>query len=177
LNSGVYDRRSRRLLRSMVSMMDILSGAVRLVVDVRQTVPTPVRPTADPKSVWVDDPSSGEHRLLNREEEHAFWAWAVIEVLRLTGVRVEELLELSHHSLVEYRLPSTGEIVPLLSIAPSKTDTGRLLVVSPELAAALEASSSARLPAPVVAPLGRPMGHLSNCSNQGRLPTTDRVEP
>jgi len=98
-----------------------------------------VRPTADPKSVWVDDPSSGEHRLLNREEEHAFWAWAVIEVLRLTGVRVEELLELSHHSLVEYRLPSTGEIVPLLSIAPSKTDTERLLVVSPELAAALEA--------------------------------------
>lgn len=32
----------------------------------------------------------------------------------ITGVRVEELLELSHHSFVEYRLPSTGELVPLL---------------------------------------------------------------
>ncbi len=98
-----------------------------------------VRPRAEPGRVWVDDPSGGERRLLNREEEHAFWAWAVIEVLRLTGVRVEELLELSHHSLVEYRLPSSGEIVPLLSVAPSKTDAERLLVVSPELAAVLEA--------------------------------------
>ncbi|WP_258081303.1 site-specific integrase [Nocardia nova] len=34
----------------------------------------------------------------------------------------------------EYRLPSTGELVPLLQIAPSKTDTERLLLVSPELA-------------------------------------------
>lgn len=51
--------------------------------------------------------------------------------------RIEELLELSHHSLVQYRLPTTGEIVPLLQIAPSKTDTERLLVVSPELAEVL----------------------------------------
>ena len=57
-----------------------------------------------------------------------------MEVLRLTGIRIEELLEISHHSLVQYRLPTTGEIVPLLQIAPSKTDAERLLVVSPELA-------------------------------------------
>jgi hypothetical protein len=57
-----------------------------------------------------------------------------VEVLRSTGIRVEELLELSHHSLVQYRLPSTGELIPLLQIAPSKTDKERLLVVSPELA-------------------------------------------
>ena len=44
------------------------------------------------------------------------------------------LLELTHHSITEYRLPSTGELVPLLQIAPSKTDTERLLLVSPELA-------------------------------------------
>ena len=87
----------------------------------------------------MHDPDTGKPRLLNRDEEHAFWAWAVIEVLRHTGVRVEELLELSHHSLVQYRLPSTGELVPLLQIAPSKTDTERLLVVSPELADVLSA--------------------------------------
>ena len=41
---------------------------------------------------------------------------------------------LTHHSLVQYRLPGTGELVPLLQIAPSKTDAERLLVISPELA-------------------------------------------
>jgi integrase len=91
------------------------------------------------KNVWVRDPDTGKPRLLNSEEDHAFWAWAVIEVLRHTGVRVEELLELSHHSLIQYRLPTTGELVPLLQIAPSKTDTERLLVVSPELADVLSA--------------------------------------
>ena len=77
--------------------------------------------------VWVGDPD--KPRLLNLDEEHAFWAWAAIEVFRHTGVRVEELLELSHHSLVQYRLPSTGELVPLLQITPSKTDAERLLPI------------------------------------------------
>ena len=36
-----------------------------------------------------------------------------------------------------YRLPGTGELIPLLQIAPSKTDRERLLVVSPELAEVL----------------------------------------
>ena len=55
------------------------------------------------------------------------------------GIRIEELMELSHHSLVQYRLPSTGELVPLLHIAPSKADVERLLVISPELADVLAA--------------------------------------
>jgi integrase len=55
-------------------------------------------------------------------------------------VRIEELLEISHHSLVQYRVPTTGELVPLLQIAPSKTDAERLLVVSPELADVLSAT-------------------------------------
>ena len=65
-----------------------------------------------------------------------------MEVLRATGIRIEELTELSHHSLVQYRLPGTGELVPLLQIAPSKTDAVRLLqrmVISPELADVLAA--------------------------------------
>ncbi len=96
-------------------------------------------PTAAPDNVWATDPDTGKPRLLNLDEEHAFCAWALIEVLRHTGIRVEELLELSHHSLIQYRLPSTGELVPLLQIAPSKTDTERLLVVDPELADVLSA--------------------------------------
>jgi hypothetical protein len=84
--------------------------------------------------IWADDPATGKRRDLSVEEDLAFWAWAAVEVLRQTGVRVEELLEISHHSLVQYRLPATGELIPLLQIVPSKTDTERLLVVSPELA-------------------------------------------
>jgi integrase len=104
-----------------------------------QTLIRAARPHGDPRNVWARDPATGTHRQLGREEEHAFWAWAIIEVLRLTGLRAEELLELSHHSLVQYRLPDSGDLVPLLQIAPSKTDTERLLVVSPELADVLSA--------------------------------------
>ena len=94
--------------------------------------------TTTPK-IWADEPPGGKRRDLWHEEEYAFWAWAAVEVLRLTGIRIEELLEIGHHSLVQYRLPTTGEIVPLLQIAPSKTDAERLLVVSPELADVLSA--------------------------------------
>ncbi len=83
--------------------------------------------------VWAED-DAGRRRNLSLEAENAFWSWAIVEVLRATGIRIEELLELSHHSLVQYRLPGTGELIPLLQIAPSKTDKERLLVVSPELA-------------------------------------------
>ncbi len=93
-----------------------------------------VEMTAPTSRVWVEDLVTGKRRDLTREEDHAFWAWAAVEVLRETGIRVEELTELSHHSLVEYKLPTTGETVPLLQIAPSKIDEERLLVISPELA-------------------------------------------
>jgi hypothetical protein len=43
LNSGVNDRRARGCLRSMVSMMDILSGAMPLMGDVRQSGSGPLR--------------------------------------------------------------------------------------------------------------------------------------
>ena len=85
-------------------------------------------------SIWADDPASGNRRNLTAEEDRAFWAWATVEILRATGIRAEELVQLSHHSLIQYRLPGTGELVPLLQIAPSKTDAERLLVINPELA-------------------------------------------
>ena len=99
-----------------------------------QTLARSVTTYSTSGKIWADDPATGKRRDLAVEEDLAFWAWAAVEVLRLTGVRVEELLEISHHSLVQYRLPGSGELVPLLQIVPSKTDTERLLVVSPELA-------------------------------------------
>jgi integrase len=99
-----------------------------------QTLTRSVVPHAVAGKIWADNPATGRRRDLRLEEDLAFWTFAIIEVLRATGIRIEELLELSHHSLIQYRLPGTGEIVPLLQIAPSKTDAERLLVVSPELA-------------------------------------------
>ncbi|WP_147201330.1 tyrosine-type recombinase/integrase, partial [Pseudonocardia asaccharolytica] len=74
---------------------------------------------------------------LTRSEDDAFWGWAIVETLRHTGIRIEELLELTQLALVSYRLPSTGEVVPLLQIVPSKGNQERLLLVSPELASVL----------------------------------------
>ena len=59
----------------------------------------------------------------------SFWSWAIIETLRHTGIRLEELLEITHHSLVQHRTPGSGEVVPLLQIPPSKTDEERLLPI------------------------------------------------
>jgi hypothetical protein len=84
--------------------------------------------------IWAEPADGGRRRDLSFEEHRGFWTWAMVEVLRHTGVRIEELTELSHHSLIQYRLPDSRQLIPLLQIAPSKTDTERLLVISPELA-------------------------------------------
>lgn len=90
-------------------------------------------------TVYATDPATGAKVNLVREERDAFWSWALVEVLRHTGIRIEELSELTHHAVVQYRLPGTGELVPLLQIVPSKTDTERLLLVGPQLADVLSA--------------------------------------
>jgi hypothetical protein len=99
-----------------------------------QTLRRPARAHASAGRTWAQEPGSGKHRDLTLQEHQAFWTWAAVQVLRHTGIRIEELTELSHHSFIQYRLPATGELIPLLQIAPSKTDTERLLVISPELA-------------------------------------------
>jgi hypothetical protein len=104
-----------------------------------QTLRRAIMKTQTSSRIWAEDPGAGKRRDLTFEEHRGFWTWAMIEVLRHTGIRIEELTELSHHSLIQYRLPATGELIPLLQIAPSKTDAERLLVISPELADALSA--------------------------------------
>lgn len=72
-------------------------------------------------------------RDLTDEEERAFWAFAAIETLRHTGIRIEELHELAQFDLIDYS-HRTGKVI-LLRINPSKTDQERIIVVAPELAA------------------------------------------
>jgi len=92
-----------------------------------------------PGVVYATAADGGARRDLTLEDDKAFWSWAIVEVLRHTGLRIEEMLELTHRSLAAYTLPSTGEVIPLLQITPSKTDRERLLVVGPELAEVLAA--------------------------------------
>ncbi len=90
-------------------------------------------------AVTAENLATGEKISLTRREDEAFWARAVIETLRLCGVRLEELLEITHLALVSYQLPGSGEVVPLLQIVPSKSNEERLLLVDPELASVLAA--------------------------------------
>ena len=106
----------------------------------RDTAPCrPDQRRADGRRPAEDPVDTGRRRNLSLRRGPRLLGLGDVEVLRHTGIRIEELLELSHHSLIQYRLPTTGEIVPLLQIAPSKTDTERLLLVSPELADVLSA--------------------------------------
>ena len=75
------------------------------------------RPTALFLTTVGDNGDPGPRFDAEREEDNAFWCAAVIEVLRRTGVRIEELLELTHLSLRQYQAP-TAEMVPLLQISP-----------------------------------------------------------
>ena len=88
-------------------------------------------------SVTAENLVTGKTVNLTRLEDEAFWARAIVETLRLSGVRLEELLEITHLALVSYKLPDSGEIVPLLQIVPSKSNEERLLLVDPELASVL----------------------------------------
>jgi hypothetical protein len=94
-----------------------------------QTLRRPARSHVSADRTWAQDPAGGRYRDLTLEEHQAFWTWAAVHVLRHSGIRIEELTELSHHSFIQYKLPATGELIPLLQIAPSKTDTERLLPV------------------------------------------------
>jgi Phage integrase family len=149
------DQRTRERLPVMPVLVDTVTNALQAATErLRtarsvepgelftaggQTLRRAITSHATVGKTWAEDPDTGKRRDLSHEEHQAFWTWAAVEVLRYTGVRIEELTELSHHSLIHYRLPDTGERVPLLQIAPSKTDAERLLVISPELTDVLSA--------------------------------------
>jgi len=91
-----------------------------------------------PANVRVLDLDSGKHINLTHAEDAAFWEWAIVEVLRHSGVRIEEALELTHLSIRQYQRPG-GEVIALLVVAPSKTDRERVIPMSAELFAVIAA--------------------------------------
>jgi integrase len=83
--------------------------------------------------VWVVGGPYVRRFDLSQLEDNCFWSWALINTLNETGVRIEELVEITTHAFSIYRLPESGEALPLLQIVPSKTDRERILLISPEL--------------------------------------------
>ncbi|WP_026416339.1 site-specific integrase [Actinomadura oligospora] len=86
----------------------------------------------DPPPPRVLNQNTGEILNVEVEEETAFWSWACVETLRHSGIRIEELSELTHLSIRQYQRPN-GEVIALLVIAPSKTDRERVIPMSTEL--------------------------------------------
>jgi site-specific recombinase XerD len=86
----------------------------------------------------VIDQAAGRTFNVALEEDRAFWEWAIVETLRHSGCRIEELCELTHLSIRQYRRPN-GEVAALLVIAPSKTDRERVIPMPAELFAVIAA--------------------------------------
>jgi site-specific recombinase XerD len=84
------------------------------------------------KPVRAINCDTGELVAVSVEENQSFWQWAIIETLRLAGLRVEELSELTHLSVRNYQRPN-GEVVALLVVSPSKSDRERVIPMSAEL--------------------------------------------
>ncbi|MGW2090234.1 tyrosine-type recombinase/integrase [Streptomyces sp. NPDC001880] len=80
----------------------------------------------------VVDQGTGETIDVTKTEDIAFWEWATVELLRHSGIRVEELTELTHLSIRQYQRPN-GEVIALLVVAPSKSDRERVIPMSTEL--------------------------------------------
>ncbi|MFE5592933.1 hypothetical protein [Streptomyces sp. NPDC056549] len=71
------------------------------------------------RRLHATDPETGAHVDLLRAEVRAFWTWAVVNTFFYTGVRVEELREITQTALSTLRLSDSGETVLLLQIVPS----------------------------------------------------------
>jgi len=84
-------------------------------------------------AVPILDLATDTRILQARIAERAFWSWAIVHVMHETGMRQEEVSELTATALFTYEA-STGEKMLLLQVVPSKSDRERVLLVSPELA-------------------------------------------
>ena len=96
------DQRTRERLPVLPVLVRTAAGrktaAARRLQDARKTQPgatipgtsgmlrKAVTPKANGRHVWAEDTATGKRRNLSYEEEEAFWAFAAIEVLRLTGI-------------------------------------------------------------------------------------------
>ncbi|MFD2417235.1 hypothetical protein [Amycolatopsis pigmentata] len=136
LDYSTLDRLSRSLAGLFWAKIEAIApgqpcpvpdGALRGVI---------ARPADGQANTRVRDLENGEDINVTTAEDLALWEFAAVEVLRHAGIRIEELLELTHLSIRQYQRPN-GELIALLVIAPSKTDRERVIPMSAELFAAI----------------------------------------
>jgi len=129
-----YDHNRALLERARHAAIDepfVLAGRTyRRVVTAAVLKKNRDRPHEAP--VRVLEEATGRVVRVEHDEDDAFWDWACIETLRHSGVRIEELCELTHLSVRQYQR-ANGEVIALLVIAPSKTDRERVIPMSAEL--------------------------------------------
>jgi site-specific recombinase XerC len=131
-------------LRDLLQRASPLAGGDTFTLDGRSyqrtwtTFDDRIRRNGGQASVRVHDLAAGKNLNLTAAEELAFWEWGAVEILRHSGIRIEELLELTHLSIRQYQRPN-GEVIALLVIAPSKTDRERVIPMSAELFAVIAA--------------------------------------
>jgi integrase len=65
-------------------------------------------------------------------ERHAFWEWALLELLLQTGSRIEEACELTTLDILK-RQDSAGAVYYLLHVKPSKFDRARVIPIGDSL--------------------------------------------
>lgn len=136
LVAAAEQRRSH--LAALLAAANNAGGGERLVVDGRNY--TRIFSAGDARherfhgtaNVRVRDDDNDATINVTVAEDNAFWTWACIETLRHTGVRNEEILELSQLSIRQYVRPN-AEVIALLVIAPSKTDRERVIPMTAEL--------------------------------------------
>src|SRR5664280_3070929 len=78
------DQRRRTAMTLLEAARGTQPGQSFTVEGTTLTRPIITRGAVD--KVWAQDPATGKRRDLSREEDHAFWAWAIVEVLRATGI-------------------------------------------------------------------------------------------
>jgi integrase len=65
-------------------------------------------------------------------EVHAFWDWALLELLLASGLRVEEACELTTFDILKRQL-GDGRVYYLLHVKPSKFDRARVIPIGDQL--------------------------------------------
>jgi integrase len=145
-------RQRQPLLSTLVEYMETRYGHLRALLEQATTEPGGEMITLDDRvyqrlwsrvderrirlggtaNVRVLDLGSGKSLNVTAAEDAAFAEWAIVEILRHSGVRIDEALELTHLSIRQYKRPN-GEVIALLVIAPSKSDRERVIPMSAEL--------------------------------------------
>jgi site-specific recombinase XerD len=119
LNSGGFAAaRARTAARMTATVMDL----TREIPNIRAFALRAWHEAAEHLAAEPDDAAA------IRGERDRFWDWALLELLLTSGLRVEEVSELTTLDVLKRRLPD-GQIYYLLHVKPSKYDRARVIPI------------------------------------------------